>query len=62
MATVDDRYEMERGRCRRLLRQIRIELSKPPPPDLNWSHMNDMSEIWTELRSIRDYLSIREED
>ena len=62
MATVDDRYEMERGRCRRMLRQIRILLNKPLVAPRTWGHVSDMTEVWTELRAIRDYLSIREEE
>ena len=62
MAQVDDRYEMERSRCRRMLRQIRILLNKPPVAPRTWGHVNDMSDIWTELQAIRDYLKIREEE
>lgn len=58
---VEYRYEVERIRCRKLLKEITSELKKPIPPDRNWGHVGDMTEVWTELRAIRDFLSTEEE-
>ena len=64
MATVDDRYEMEKRRCKKLLDQIRMKLDAHTPPnyDVNWEHVGDLSQIWQELRAIHEFLSHDEEE